>query len=394
MREMEVWIASDSLLKKRGYFSARLTLPAGPEAIRDAMQRAHVQENESYQVEYTIGWPGFMVNVLEGEMECRLDEINLLAYQLSRMNQEQLDTLEGAIALRLEEDAGSPVTMREIINFTYNLNCYDFYPGITNDEELGEVCIDGGMLALFKQLPDEVIELLDSQKVGEELRRSDQGTFTSKGYVFRSEGNFQEIYDGSQCPEIPDVRTGLISVRLVSLAHQEEEGVWLDLPADEQKMKQVLDTLKERSFDYCLIAENEGPALPFSLIGDEDIEKLNMLAKRVQAFPDSRTLAKYKAAMELELCNDLDQVLDITANLECYDFDPEMDFPVRYAECLFQNAGFDTEDPAFRWFDFQGFGERRLKEIGYVPTAYGVISRNEVPFHQEYTKPKQGMTLQ
>ena len=133
MREMEVWITADSLEKKRGYFGARLTLPAGQETIRDAMQRAHVQENESYQVEYTSGWPEFLVRILEGQTKCRLDEINLLAYQLSRMAQEQMDTMEGAIALRIEEDVGSPVTMKEVINFTYNLDCYDFHPGVIDD---------------------------------------------------------------------------------------------------------------------------------------------------------------------------------------------------------------------------------------------------------------------
>ena len=394
MREMEVWITADSLEKKRGYSGARLTLPAGREAIRDAMQRAHVQENESYQVEYTSGWPEFLVRILEGQTKCRLDEINLLAYQLSRMAQEQMDTMEGAIALRIEEDVGSPVTMKEVINFTYNLDCYDFHPGVIDDEDLGEICIDGGMLELFKKLPDDVVELLDPQKVGAELRRSDQGTYTSKGYVFRCEGKFREIYDGIQCPEIPDIRTGIISVRLVSLAHQDEQGVWLDLPADEQAMKQALTTLKERSFDYCLIAENKGSAMPFSLIGNEEIGKLNLLAERVQAFPDNRTLAKYKAALELELCNDLDLALDIAANLDCYSFDQEMFSPARYAEYLLEEAGFDTEDPAFRRFDFEGYGERKLKEIGFASTAYGVVARNEVPFRQEYSAAQHGMKMQ
>ena len=202
------------------------------------------------------------------------------------------------------------------------------------------------------------------------------------------------MYDGSQCPEIPDMRKGSISIRLVSLAHQKEQGIWLDLPATEQVMQQALESLHERSFDDCMIAENEGSALPFPLAGDEEIGKLNTLAERVRAFPDSQTLVKYKAVMELELCNDLDTALDIAVNLDCYDFDPDMDSPARYAEYLLQNAGFDTEDPAFQRFDFKGFGERRLNEIGYSLTSYGAISRNEVPFRQEYTGVKQGMAMQ
>lgn len=396
MKEMEVWITADRLKKKRGYFGARLTLPAGQETIRDALQRAHVQENESYQVEYTSGWPGFLTNILEIDIdtEHRLEEVNLLAYQLSRMNSEQMDTFEGTIALWTEEKGSGPFTMKELINLTYSLNCYEFYPGVTNDTALGIVCIEGEMMEFLEYLPEENFQFLDPQKVGKEFRRGNQGIFTQKGYVCKNGETFQEIYDGNQYPEIPDMRKGLISVRLVSLAHQDEQGVWLDLPADEQEMKRVLDTLKERSFDYCLIAENRGPAVPFSIIGDEEIGKLNLLAERVQAFPDSRRLAKYKAAMELEHCDDLDLALDIAANLDSYNFDQEIFSPARYAEYLLEEAGFDTEDPAFKWFDFEGFGERKLKEIGYLPTAYGLISRNEIPFRQEYTRPQQGMKLQ
>ena len=89
--------------------------------------------------------------------------------------------------------------------------------------------------------------------------------------MLRCGWNFQEIYYGRQIPEPPDIKTGLSSVRLVSLEHQDEQGVWLDFPANKQAMKQVLDALKERSFDYCFIVENKGSALPFPLIGDEEI---------------------------------------------------------------------------------------------------------------------------
>ena len=394
MRKMQVWITADSWLEKRGYIGAGLMLPANQDEIQDAMQRAHVQGNETYCLEYVDGWPELLTNILEIDTEHRLEEVNLLAYQLSRMNSEQMDTFEGAIALRAEEKSSEPFTLKELINFTYNLNCYEFYPGVTNDTDLGEVCIDGEMMEVFEHLPEEALELLDPQKVGEELRRSDQGTFTQKGYVCKNGETFQEMYDGSQCPEIPDMRKGSISIRLVSLAHQKEQGIWLDLPATEQVMQQALESLHERSFDDCMIAENEGSALPFPLAGDEEIGKLNTLAERVRAFPDSQTLVKYKAVMELELCNDLDTALDIAVNLDCYDFDPDMDSPARYAEYLLQNAGFDTEDPAFQRFDFKGFGERRLNEIGYSLTSYGAISRNEVPFRQEYTGVKQGMAMQ
>ena len=392
MQEMRVLIFSNDYREKRGYQPVRLELPAGKERIADALQRAHVK-GTGYSLEYA-GWPYFLTEPLEALKDSRLEEANLLAYQIQGMDEEQLGTFEGAVALRMEEDAENPVTMKELINFTYNLGSYDYYPGVRNDTELGEICIEGEMMDFLKRLPDDVIELLDPKKVGEELRRGDQGTFTLSGYVFRNGEDFQEIYGEGPCPDVPDRGSGILSVRLISLTDPDGKGVWLELPAGEEDMRQALDTLKADSFDCCLIAENRGSALPFSLAGDEDMEKLNLLAERVQKFPDNRTLAKYKAALELELCNDLDLALDIAANLDCYSFDQEMFSPARYAEYLLEEAGFDTEDPAFRRFDFEGYGERKLKEIGFASTAYGVVARNEVPFRQEYSAAQQGMKMQ
>src|SRR5699024_9466381 len=98
--------------------------------------------------------PGFLTNILEMDIgtEHRLEEVNLLAYQLSRMNSEQMDTFEGAIALRAEEKSSGPFTMKELINFTYNLNCYEFYPGVTSDTALGIVCIEGEMMEFLEHL--------------------------------------------------------------------------------------------------------------------------------------------------------------------------------------------------------------------------------------------------
>lgn len=366
-------IQADEHRGRLNYTGATLELPASDDFIKDALQRAHVKKGGGYQLN---------------------KEVNRLAYQISRMDEERLETFEGAIILRAEEDCDTPITLKELINIAYNLDCFEFRPGVLNDTELGKICIENGMVELLNRLPDDVIELLDLEKVGEELRRSDQGTFTSKGYVFKNKENFQMIYDGGQLPEIYDVPTGTISLRVIVAKFPHEYGVWIDLPTTKRALEWALNELAEASFKSCLIVESTGAALPFPLTGVEDIEDLNTLTKLIDAFPDSRTLAKYKAALELEHCDDLALALDIAANLDSYNFDQEIFSPARYAEYLLEEAGFDTEDPAFKWFDFEGFGERKLKEISYIPTAYGLISRNEIPFRQEYTRPQNGMKLQ
>ena len=173
------------------------------------------------------------------------------------------------------------------------------------------------------------------------------------------------------------------------------KGVWLELPADEQALQQILEALGETSFDSCLITGCESilPSLEHTLAGDEDINKLNLLAGRLAAFPDARAMMKYKAVLELERYPELDRMLDITGNLGCYDYDPVVVTAADYGEYVLREAGIDTGDPAFSNFDFKSYGERQLERSGFVSTPYGAVIRNGRPFEQEFTKPWQGMEM-
>lgn len=218
------------------------------------------------------------------------------------------------------------------------------------------------------------------------MRRSEMGTFTETGYIFPNGMQHQELYDGIHLPDLPDMPKGIISVLLISIDRLDENSVWLELPATEQEMQSVLKQLDEHSFDNCLIKGSISTAFPYPLAGDEDIEKLNVLAQKIQAFPDQRTLAKFKAALELEIRNEIDFALDVAENLDCYAFDPKMYSPAAYAEYIFREAGIDPNDPAFAMFDFMGYGERQMQQAGHIQTAYGMILRNENPFVSRYSQ--------
>lgn len=395
---MQVTISANLYREQRGYEGADLSLPASRFAIADALQRAQILEEDRYGLCRFEGWPAFLYPLLRLSGEKTLEELNLLAYKVGRLDETQLGIYEGILKLRQDGDIDTPVSMRELINAAYNLDSFEFHPGVTNDYDLGAICLQGEMLNLIEGLPDDVYELLDEEKVGQALRRSDQGTFTPNGYVYRSSPDRQETYDGVRLPEQPDSHSGLISIRMESVGRGPDENsvVWIELPADEQAMHRVLASLGKMTFDTCLIAEVQSiiPMLIYQLAGDEEIGKLNTLAERLQAFPDSRTLAKYKALLELEVCSSLDMELDIANNLGCYVYDPIISSPAAYAEYLLKKAGINTDDPAFSCFDFRGFGERQSSDSGLVYTAYGSIARNEEPFVQEYTKPQTGITMQ
>ena len=397
MMRMQANIYADCHENDRGYQGAALELPATPYEVRDALQRARVQEGGGYTLEGAGGWPDFLWNALFGSTvsgENALEELNLLAHAVSRMDEMQAGIFEGAVKLRMEETGKETVTLKELINLSACLDDYEFQPGVTNDASLGRACMEGGMLDIVENLPDGAAELLDPTKVGKALRNSDHGAFTPRGYVYRGTAAVrQDFYDGKHLPACGEDHQGLLSLRIEKLdAPGREGGVWLELPADEKAIQWALLSVGEESFDACRIAEAKSiiPAFQYQLAGDEDIGKLNTLAGRLRELqremPDDLMLMKYKAVLELEQCFDLDMALDIAANLGCYDFGPDILSPDAYGEYVLQSAGIDTGDPAFCRFDFRGYGERQIEQAGYVFTRYGAISRSGQAFVHEYTE--------
>lgn len=413
MKKMQICVYADCNERLRGYKWAVLELPATPYEVEDALQRARVPEGGRCRLEIAGGWPQFLLRSLcKGGCiygEKAIKELNLLADAVSHMDEIQLGAFEGAIQLRWAE-TGKTVTLKETVNLTACLDDYEFHPGVTNDMSLGRVCMEGGMLDLVEDLPDKVAALLDPEKVGKALRLSDHGAFTSTGYVYRgSTAARQDFYDGEHLPSCRESHQGLISLRIEKAdAQGAHSSVWLELPADEKALRWALVSIGEESFEPCDIAETKSviPMLQDQLIGCEDIPKLNLLSGRLkklqQEAPDGLTLMKYKAVLEQELAKErysdpetaleldfLDVELDIAANLDCYDYCPDILSPDAYGEYVLQSAGIDTGDPAFSRFDFQGYGKRMLEQAGCVFTPYGAVSRNGQEFVHEYTEPEQ-----
>ena len=208
-------------------------------------------------------------------------------------------------------------------------------------------------------------------------------------------GFVEQPYDGLCFPEQMKKHGGLIALQLenVNSTNKLKKGIWLELPAEEQVILQAIKTLGTTSFDDCIITGCQSvlPPIDNRFSYDEDINKINLLTKRLVTFSDQK-LNKYNAVLSFEYYAELDDLIDLTYNLDCYDYDPEITSPVGYAKSVLQKAGIDTGDPAFRYFDFKGLGLRLLEKHSTVFTPYGIVKRNEKAFKHELTSPYQKMT--
>ena len=371
-QSMQVWIYACQFIDDPTYQGSALSLPAHQEAVRDAFQRARLKEGEPYRLERGRGWPEFIESVLE-RYNHTLEELNLLVYKLAQMTEKQIEVYEGVLKALPERN------MKQVINGLYNLERFEFLPGIRCDNDIGEMTIDNDLDPILKDLPGDIYPLLDTEKVGAYIREKENGVFTSRGYCYRVTDQWQEVYDGKQLPEQVEIHQSLFSLYLVPEVTNSEDlgvGAWLELPYDEVTKIQVFESLGLESFKHCRIAKVRSAAPLFEpLAGREhDIDRWNRLAKKLSSMTE-KELLKYKAVAEFEDCSSIEQATELTDMLDQYEFDPlQVTYATYGRECL-EQMGADLDTQSFRRFDFEGYGKELYAQTGRKLTAYGAVSK-------------------
>ena len=89
-------------------------------------------------------------------------------------------------------------TMEDLINLTYNLNCFTLYPSIGNAEEYGRILIED--LEDF-ELPEAIKPYIDYEAYGEDAKINEGGEFTSFGYIVNNQSPFENVYEGITVPK-------------------------------------------------------------------------------------------------------------------------------------------------------------------------------------------------
>ena len=371
-QSMQVWIYACKFANDPAYQGSALSLPAHQEAVRDAFQRARLMEGEPYHLERGRGWPGFIESVLD-RYNHTLEELNLLVYKLVQMTEKQIEVYEGILKALPERN------MKQVINGLYNLERFEFLPGIRCDNDIGEMTIDNDLDPILKDLPGDIYPLLDTEKVGAYIREKENGVFTSRGYCYRVSDQWQEVYDGKQLPKQVEHHPSQFSLYLVPKGTEPEDlgvGAWLEIPYDEASKPRVLENLGLESFKQCRIAKVYTAAPLFEQLAwrDHGIDRWNEFARKLSSMTE-KELLKYKAVAEYERCSSLEQAARLTDRLDQYAFDPaQVTYATYGRECL-EQMGADLEAQAFRRFDFEGYGKELYAQTGRKLTAYGAVSK-------------------
>ena len=153
-----------------------LKFPTTPEEVQALLKRIGI-DGVRYEEIFITDFDGDVLGLYDhlGEYE-NLDELNHLACLLSELDQSDLEKFEAVI------DSGEHTSsVADLINLTQNLDCFEFYPDVHSDEELGRMYVleFGGV-----EVPEHLIDYIDYEAYGRDVRINESGHFAPGGYVF------------------------------------------------------------------------------------------------------------------------------------------------------------------------------------------------------------------
>lgn len=154
-----------------------LKFPTTAQEVEALLKRIGV-DGVRYQEIFITSFDGDVLGLYDHLSEYEnLDELNHLACLLSELTSSELETLEAVL------DSGDHCSsVRDIINLTQNLDCYGFYPGVSDEETLGRIYVDD--LEML-DVPDQVKPYFDYEAYGRDACIHENGHFAPGGYVVK-----------------------------------------------------------------------------------------------------------------------------------------------------------------------------------------------------------------
>ena len=166
-------------LRSKEYFGSEiwLPLPATQEQFLTAVDSVCECWDDLKIDWYSSTVPCLFISEI---MKTPLAVLNHLAARLNSLSDGQILTLTAIMESQSHFDS-----VDEIIEYTYNADCYAFIPGIYTHEQLGRLRVSE---LDFKGLPRRIKECIDPEIFGIQTTVNETGWFTPLGYVSSKKG--------------------------------------------------------------------------------------------------------------------------------------------------------------------------------------------------------------
>ncbi|WP_312642917.1 hypothetical protein [Hydrogenoanaerobacterium sp.] len=286
-------------------------------------------------------------------------------------------------------------TAADLINLTEQLDSFTLYYGVKDDATLGKY------IATYQHqaTPDQLL-FIDLNQWGRDIREKNGGVFVSGGYVERHYAD-HEVYTGKNLEQLTGESA---SVRIKVASGIQSAGLWVRLPdyeistGEPDELSVAMSELGITKWSRAVLLEAECCLDNITDIANqyESLEELiragnnlgYVLAEQGQGM--SFFHERFQAAMELEGCTRLDEALDISQNLDCYDFIPSEQHWEKFGRDLAQKRGLvHPSSPIGMYFDYAGYCKAEIEALNLQPCEDGYIARNEKGFIREFSKEPQ-----
>ncbi len=174
-----------------------LPLPTTTEQVQACLKRIGldgIRYEEYFITDYETPIDGLRDRLPE---YANLDELNYLAAKLDEMPDYEVKKLEAVLEHDGSYYGGS---VKDLVNLTENLDCFDYLQGVNNEEDLGYYWIEESGCYDLKNMGS-LANYIDYERFGRDITLDEGGTFTSNGNIRSTGDSFHEEYDGKDVPE-------------------------------------------------------------------------------------------------------------------------------------------------------------------------------------------------
>ena len=402
-KTMTIEMAAGGYIGEEKYF-ATLELPAKPHEIQDACHKLRITQNRDTNLRMEVCSCEILPELTDILLDSpSMEEMNFLAQRLAQLSDSEAIALRG-VWQRLDK-AGyleEPVRAMDLINMTYGLENVMVASCVSNDRDLGEFVLENDLDEDIANLPDEMVEMLDQEAVGQRHRESEGGVFIGYHYVVAGEYQLHQIYDGVRLPAQEQEKPFVFRLQVAeSPVNDSTETMgtaeWISLPIDRDQADRIAQKHNEGCIEDCTFYGFESiiPQITADHYGDMlCFVRLNRLAQEIAQMKPSEQV-KLKAVLEHEKPGTMEAVQEVVDHLREYQLDNRIgDADSYFKEYLLRHldARFDA-----RWLDGLAVcteGTNLMQRLGAAETDYGIVSARGgqlyalVPFEQEQVQEK------
>ena len=309
---------------------------------------------------------------LEGEI-VDFDEVNYLGKRINGFDSYENRRFFAAIETR------EYLTVQDMINLTFNLDCYTLVKDISNLKNIGynRVLSSRGCIGV-----DE-LEKMDLEKIGRELLSTGKGIPTNYGLLFRNEDVvFEDVYKGKGFPAYYYKGGEVLGVAIENGGEQD----YIYFPCEETEINRAVQRIGasdisecHKSIDFCG-GDREWENYFNGLLQKNDIESVNAISSainRLGANLDAISENLYKLSSVMEFAGvttaDTEKVIRLAGCLAEFEYYREIGNDYNLGTKLIENEIGSAAEKIDEYIDYEKYAQDFLEENGGAYTKYGDV---------------------